>query len=313
MSHYGAHYQSYPPTSSQHQSSRFIPNPASYASSPSVSAPSSSTHHSPAVQNQSFPMPSFYSHPPQSMSYSMQPPYAPASQQAYSGVQPQQHAQQPQQQGGSEGASGYSYYENVPNYSTSQMPSPMVLPSHSSGVQHGHPSHGPHTPHAPQFLHPTEPGRVDTRVSRSTSLTSSASSMRHIKSENFSRSASPSAAEMANFGFRNEHGTWSCAYPNCTSKSTFQRGCDLRKHYRRHTKTLFCRHAGCPQATEGGFSSKKDRARHEAKHNPQITCEWSGCDRLFSRLDNMKDHVRRIHKKPTVTEPRPKSATQHSL
>lgn len=52
----------------------------------------------------------------------------------------------------------------------------------------------------------------------------------------------------------------------------------------------------------GGFSSKKDRARHEAKHNPKILCEWIGeggerCGRKFSRVDNMKDHVRRIHRK----------------
>jgi hypothetical protein len=89
----------------------------------------------------------------------------------------------------------------------------------------------------------------------------------------------------------------------------------LRKHYRRHSKHLFCRYEGCPQATEGGFSSKKDRARHEQKHDPNILCEWEGCDRLFSRVDNMvskelmrlrkpfylpalqKDHVRRVHKK----------------
>lgn len=54
--------------------------------------------------------------------------------------------------------------------------------------------------------------------------------------------------------------------------------------------------------TTGGFSSKKDRARHEAKHNPRILCEWVGeggerCGRRFSRVDNMKDHMRRIHRK----------------
>jgi hypothetical protein len=92
---------------------------------------------------------------------------------------------------------------------------------------------------------------------------------------------------MAKWGVRNANGTWSCAYPSCSSRSTFNRGCDLRKHYKRHTKSLFCRHEGCPQATEGGFSSKKDRARHEAKHDPKIVCEWEGCDRLFSRVDNM--------------------------
>lgn len=121
---------------------------------------------------------------------------------------------------------------------------------------------------------------------------------------------------------------WRCAFPNCSSRAVFTRGCDLRKHYNRHSKHLFCRVEGCPQsetaciavaqqqaiqagaepsdpsklAVTGGFSSKKDRARHEAKHNPGIKCEWSGpngeeCGRLFSRMDNMKDHVRRIHNK----------------
>lgn len=116
---------------------------------------------------------------------------------------------------------------------------------------------------------------------------------------------------------------WRCAYPGCTSRATFTRGCDLRKHYNRHSKHLFCRVEGCPQSQAaalaksaasaahspngtpiltGGFSSKKDRARHEAKHNPGIKCEWHGpngedCGRMFSRMDNMKDHVRRIHKK----------------
>ncbi|KAL4780191.1 hypothetical protein BJX76DRAFT_351197 [Aspergillus varians] len=96
-------------------------------------------------------------------------------------------------------------------------------------------------------------------------------------------------------------GAWRCAYPNCTSPSLFRRGCDLRKHYNRHRKHLFCRHDGCPQANAqipgAGFSSKKDRDRHEAKHNPGIVCEWAGegCTRVFSRVDNMKDHVRRIH------------------
>ncbi|ETN43508.1 uncharacterized protein HMPREF1541_02667 [Cyphellophora europaea CBS 101466] len=110
------------------------------------------------------------------------------------------------------------------------------------------------------------------------------------------------------------HPAWRCAYPGCTSRATFTRGCDLRKHYNRHSKHLFCRVDGCPQSQAaaasrstdgtltGGFSSKKDRARHEAKHNPGIRCEWKGvhgeeCGRIFSRMDNMKDHVRRIHKK----------------
>jgi hypothetical protein len=103
--------------------------------------------------------------------------------------------------------------------------------------------------------------------------------------------------DLTNYGIPNADGSWRCAYPGCTSSATFHRGCDLRKHFNRHRKHLFCRHEGCPQAVAGGFSSKKDRARHEAKHNPGVVCEWRGCGRVFSRVDNMKDHVRRIHKR----------------
>lgn len=112
-----------------------------------------------------------------------------------------------------------------------------------------------------------------------------------------SRSLSPTSGNLHNYGFPNDDGSWRCAYPGCSSRNVFTRGCDLRKHYKRHSKHLFCRYDGCPQSTEGGFSSKKDRARHEAKHNPGVSCEWDGCGRVFSRVDNMKDHVRRIHKK----------------
>jgi hypothetical protein len=98
---------------------------------------------------------------------------------------------------------------------------------------------------------------------------------------------SPGNADLNLYGFMNPEGTWSCAYPGCTSRAVFTRGCDLRKHHKRHTKSFFCRYPGCSQATGGGFSSKKDLARHEAKHNPGVVCEWSGCDRVFSRVDNM--------------------------
>ncbi|KXS98394.1 hypothetical protein AC578_4635 [Pseudocercospora eumusae] len=147
-----------------------------------------------------------------------------------------------------------------------------------------------------RYLSPDEAGKASYRVSRSTSVAESNASSLHSISD-VSRSVSPNASEMAKYGRKNDDGSWSCTYPGCSSKSTFKRGCDLRKHYKRHTKSLWCRHEGCPQASEGGFSSKKDRARHEAKHNPSIVCEWEGCKRLFSRQDNMKDHVRRVHKR----------------
>lgn len=104
--------------------------------------------------------------------------------------------------------------------------------------------------------------------------------------------------DLQNFGYHPQDGvSWRCAYPGCKSAKVFTRGCDLRKHFYRHTKTLFCRHEDCPQSIKGGFSTKKDRDRHEAKHKPGVSCEWEGCERVFSRVDNMKNHVGRIHHK----------------
>ncbi len=117
-------------------------------------------------------------------------------------------------------------------------------------------------------------------------------------SSSASRSVSPNPADLHNFGILLGDGkTWRCGYPGCTSQAKFTRGCDLRKHFRRHTKTLFCRHDECAQSKEGGFSSKKDRDRHESKHKPGVLCSDESCERRFSRVDNMKDHVRRIHDK----------------
>ena len=100
--------------------------------------------------------------------------------------------------------------------------------------------------------------------------------------------------DLSDCGYLNpETRTWTCAYPSCSSKAIFNRPCDLRKHFNRHSKNYFCRHEGCPQTQEGGFSSKKDRARHESKHNPGVVCDWDGCERMFSRVDNMRNHMAR--------------------
>ena len=92
-------------------------------------------------------------------------------------------------------------------------------------------------------------------------------------SSDTSRSTSPNPADLSNFGILLPDGrSWRCAYAGCTSNARFTRGCDLRKHYHRHTKSLFCRHEYCPQSKEGGFSSKKDLVRYEhLLHRVNIT------------------------------------------
>lgn len=73
-----------------------------------------------------------------------------------------------------------------------------------------------------------------------------------------SRSPSPHPSDLHNYGIPLPDGqSWRCKYPGCNSEARFTRGCDLRKHYKRHTKSLFCRRDDCQH--QGGFSSNKDR------------------------------------------------------
>ncbi|KAB8254982.1 hypothetical protein BDV32DRAFT_156532 [Aspergillus pseudonomiae] len=105
-------------------------------------------------------------------------------------------------------------------------------------------------------------------------------------------------------------GAVTCPFPGCKSTLQFTGSRELQRHYRQHFKRYFCRYPHCPQAgpgpegrhppTKRGFATRKDRARHEAKHDPRIKCpclneRGERCSRMFSRIDNMRDHVRRIH------------------
>lgn len=100
-----------------------------------------------------------------------------------------------------------------------------------------------------------------------------------------------------------------CTFPGCSSKVLFTRRCDLTKHYKQHLRQFFCRVEGCrmseaaSKSTSGdkrpvGFSTKKDRIRHEKMHNPSIICEH--CRKVFSREDNLRDHVHRLHNGASV-------------
>ncbi|KAE8411787.1 hypothetical protein BDV36DRAFT_288433 [Aspergillus pseudocaelatus] len=155
-------------------------------------------------------------------------------------------------------------------------------------------SSSPYYPPDNNSTTPTYPPLSSPTSATAAVVSASASSSRSLS---MPPQGSANQKDLTNFGIQNADQTWRCAYPGCTSQTIFRRGCDLRKHYNRHRKHLFCRHPGCPQAMAGGFSSKKDRDRHEAKHNPVVCCEWPGCERMFSRVDNMKDHVRRIHRR----------------
>ena len=168
-------------------------------------------------------------------------------------------------------------------------------------VQRGQPSlahnaHGDAAYVAPQlsmtdatssYFSPEQQSQWTLAQSPHTFATSSSSLACNLTVSEVPRSVPPSPVTLTDYGFRNLDNSWSCVWPGCTSRTRFTRACDLHKHYKRHSKTLFCRYYGCPQSMQAGFSSKKDRARHEAKHNPMVMCEWESCGRLFSRVDNM--------------------------
>ena len=177
--------------------------------------------------------------------------------------------------------SPYPYWPSEPPMPPSQPPYPHYPPTGLST----NPLH-PDSTLLPQPISSNRPARSQSGSSSGgLGIPSNPPSDRSPPS--LSRSLSPSSPDLRAYGYPNKNGTWSCAYSGCTSRAVFTRGCDLRKHYKRHTKSFFCRHEGCPQSTGGGFSSKKDLARHEAKHNPGVLCDWEGCDRVFSRVDNM--------------------------
>ncbi|KAE8142045.1 hypothetical protein BDV38DRAFT_295802 [Aspergillus pseudotamarii] len=101
-----------------------------------------------------------------------------------------------------------------------------------------------------------------------------------------------------------------CPVPGYKSTERFANPRDIRRPYRQHVRAFFCHYENCPQSappdsqssSTRGFATRKDRDRHEAKHKPEIRCQWRNqhgeqCTRLFSRMDNMRDHIRRIHRR----------------
>ncbi|KAJ5950858.1 uncharacterized protein N7479_009271 [Penicillium vulpinum] len=92
-------------------------------------------------------------------------------------------------------------------------------------------------------------------------------------------------------GYQDTNGDWRCNYSGCLSNQVFMRACDLRKHYRSHQKTYFCKELDC-EWSKIGFSSSKDCQRHMRSHRPMIKCsaaESLGCTRVFSRVGLITD------------------------
>ena len=76
-----------------------------------------------------------------------------------------------------------------------------------------------------------------------------------------------------------------------------------RRHQQKHMKIHYCRFTPCPR-TEG-FATPNDRERHEKSIHKIPGCYWKCLDnncgsygKEFSRRDNLKDHLKRMHPVP---------------
>ena len=79
-----------------------------------------------------------------------------------------------------------------------------------------------------------------------------------------SESESPDPTDLEKLGTLLSDGrTWRCAYPGCTSQARFARGCDLRKHHRRHTRSHSSRHEKSQSQllAQKGVKAGQDRYR----------------------------------------------------
>ncbi|KAF8542954.1 hypothetical protein BDD12DRAFT_875474 [Trichophaea hybrida] len=77
----------------------------------------------------------------------------------------------------------------------------------------------------------------------------------------------------------------------------------LTRHQQKHLKIHYCRFTPCPR-TEG-FATPNDRERHEKSIHKIPGCYWKCLDnncgsygKEFSRRDNLKDHLKRMHPVP---------------
>jgi len=104
----------------------------------------------------------------------------------------------------------------------------------------------------------------------------------------------------------NADGTFTCQFVDpqgitCQNTDTFRRPCDLKKHYKNHTKPKPCDY--CKQS----FAEPKELHRHMwAKHEDdaralgtpggnRIPCGFPGCEYKSRRNDNVRRHRETVH------------------
>lgn len=88
--------------------------------------------------------------------------------------------------------------------------------------------------------------------------------------------------------------------------------CVYRKHIRRHEKPYKCEEPGCSRRE--GFSTTNDLDRHKKSvhniapkhgHDRSFHCPVEHCpkkDKIWPRLDNFRQHLKRMHKTEDTEE-----------
>lgn len=109
---------------------------------------------------------------------------------------------------------------------------------------------------------------------------------------------------------KNEEGLYECRWEDCKEEAkTFHRKCEWSKHMDKHERPYVCTVKGCEKIQ--GFTYSGGLLRHErevhGKHGgpkKALNCPHTSCKRNtgkgFSRMENLQEHLRRCHRRPSA-------------
>ncbi|KAJ4396137.1 hypothetical protein N0V93_000355 [Gnomoniopsis smithogilvyi] len=113
---------------------------------------------------------------------------------------------------------------------------------------------------------------------------------------------------------KNEAGMFECRWSDCKEEvKVFPRKCEWSKHMDKHERPYVCTVRGCEKVQ--GFTYSGGLLRHErevhGKHGgpkKAFRCPHENCKRSsgkgFSRMENLQEHLRRVHTGASATPPR---------
>lgn len=195
-----------------------------------------------------------------------------------------------------------------------QLAQPLEEQQQSPLIQH------PQLPPHPQHIH----AQVPQPLTPATAAPSPPPPQQHPQEQKSSTTPAPSSGRIKPIpkpvrqATKNAEGKFVCMWPGCAEDiKEFGRKCEWNKHMDKHDRPYKCGAVGCEKLP--GFTYSGGLLRHErevhGKHggpkNP-LHCPHESCKRAtgkgFSRLENLNEHLRRVHTHnadgtPTTTTP----------